>query len=63
MTTSSQNLEDHNDWADFWRYKVGVNVIPADTVNKRTYEKWSEWQDKAIPEQVHNEWKANNVFS
>src|SRR5712691_1711587 len=23
----------------------------------------AEWQDKTIPEQVHNEWKANKVFS
>jgi hypothetical protein len=24
-----------NESADFWRYDIGVNVIPADTVNKR----------------------------
>ena len=51
------------DWADFWRYVIGVNVIPADTRKKVTYEKWSDWQDKPISEELHNEWKAQNAFS
>jgi hypothetical protein len=52
-----------NNWADFWRYKIGVNVIPADTRKKVTYEKWSEWQDKPIPEELHNQWKTENKYS
>jgi Bifunctional DNA primase/polymerase, N-terminal len=52
-----------NEWADFWRYTIGVNVIPADTRKKVTYEKWPEWQDKPIPEELHNQWKTENKFS
>jgi len=60
---TSPPLEDNNGWADFWRYQIGVNVIPADTKNKRTYEKWQEWQDKPIPEELHNQWKQENAYS
>ena len=42
----------YNDAVDFWRYDIGVNVIPADTANKRPLVSWSEWQDKPIPEEV-----------
>jgi hypothetical protein len=28
-----------------------------------TYQRWSEWQDKAIPEELHNRWKDENAFS
>ncbi len=52
-----------NAWADYWYYMIGVNVIPADTQNKRTYESWSEWQNKSIPEEVHCEWKDKNRYS
>jgi hypothetical protein len=50
-------------WADHWRYNIGVNVIPADIREKITYEKWSKWQDKPIPEALHNKWKTENKFS
>jgi putative DNA primase/helicase len=53
----------HNKWADFWRYDVGVNVIPADTRNKMTNEAWSKWQDEPIPEDQYNEWKSNGSFN
>jgi Bifunctional DNA primase/polymerase, N-terminal len=56
-------LNSINEWADYWRYQIGVNVISADTQNKATYEKWSEWQDKPIPEELHNQWKEQNSFS
>jgi hypothetical protein len=57
------NDYDYDGWADFWRHKIGVNVIPADTQKKVTYESWSEWQDKPIPEELHNEWKTQKAFS
>jgi hypothetical protein len=56
-------LDNHDDWADFWRNDIGVNVIPADTEKKRTYENWKEWQDKPIPQETHNSWKSENAFS
>jgi DNA polymerase elongation subunit (family B) len=61
--SKSPSLDDFNDWADYWRCRIGVNVIPADTKNKSTYIKWSEWQDKPIPEEQHNRWKNENAFS
>jgi hypothetical protein len=51
-----------NDWADFWRYEIGVNVIPADTKNKRTWIHWSEYQNKPIPIDRHEHWKRNDKF-
>jgi hypothetical protein len=52
-----------NESADFWRYDIGVNVIPADTVNKRPLVPWTEWQDRPIPEELHNRWKEERAFS
>jgi hypothetical protein len=52
-----------NDWADFWRYTIGINVIPANTKKKVTYTKWLSWQNKSIPEEQHNKWKSQNRFS
>ena len=64
MTLAMANMvRDVNDWADFWRYNIGVNVIPADTKNKVTHIKWSEWQDNPISEEQHNQWKLQNDFS
>jgi Bifunctional DNA primase/polymerase, N-terminal len=52
-----------NDFVDYWRYNIGVNVIPADTQNKRPIIPWDQWQDKPVPEELHNEWKAQGIFS
>jgi len=52
-----------NDYADFWRYQIGVNVIPADTKNKKPLVTWLEHQDKPITTFQHNQWKADNTFS
>jgi hypothetical protein len=52
-----------NEWADFWRFNIGVNVIPADTKNKRTNIRWAEWQDTPIPEELYNQWKEQGAFS
>jgi hypothetical protein len=52
-----------NEWADFWRYNIGVNVLPANSKNKRPIVYWKEWQDKPIPEEIHNQWKKQGKFS
>jgi Bifunctional DNA primase/polymerase, N-terminal len=59
----SIDLQDYNKWADYWRYDMGVNVMPADTKNKKTLIPWREWQNKPIPEEVHDKWKSENAFS
>jgi hypothetical protein len=60
---SLPDLTDPNGWADFWRYGIGVNVIPADTQNKRTHILWSEFQDRPISKAQHDQWKLENAFS
>jgi putative DNA primase/helicase len=56
------SLVDHNAWADFWRYQIGVNVIPAFGAEKTPLVKWKEYQDKPISEALHNQWKSENKF-
>ena len=53
----------HNIWANFWRYNIGVNVIPTDTKNKKPVVPWFGWQSKAIPESLHSQWKTEGLFS
>ena len=67
MSENIKIFKDNNEWADFWRYKIGVNVIPAIGKEKRPVEKWKNdllgnWQVEPIPEWRHNEWKSNNEF-
>src|ERR671910_231534 len=59
----SNNPKTENEWADFWFYFIGANIIPADTKNKATHIIWSQWQDKPIPEEQFKEWKDGNKFS
>jgi hypothetical protein len=55
-------LDTYNDGADFWRYRIGANIIPADTQRKRPLVEWQQWQDKPIPEEVHAEWRKKQLF-
>lgn len=51
-----------NEWADFWRYDIGVNVIPANTKYKKPIVAWTEWQSKPIPKEIHEQWKREKQF-
>jgi hypothetical protein len=62
-STSTTDPKTINDFADYWRDDIGVNVIPANTRKKETYESWKEWQDKPIPTELHDEWKASGAFN
>jgi hypothetical protein len=56
----SQNNAD----ADNWRYKIGVNVIPADTKNKTTNSHWKQYQNSPIqPKSQHEQWIKDNAFA
>jgi putative DNA primase/helicase len=55
-------MNDFNEWADFWRNRIGVNIIPADSRNKRPIVLWKEFQDKPIPGRLHNQWKNQSLF-
>ena len=61
------DLKEINDWADFWRDHVGMNVIPADSINKTTSVSWKNdsrgnWQVDPIPKYIHDEWKESGAF-
>lgn len=64
MMTSIEEKEeiDFNKWADFWRYDIGVNVIPADTRHKTTHISWAQYQDSPISEEQHKIWKNMGQF-
>ena len=62
MTSRNPNPKTFNGWADFWRYRIGINVIPADGIRKDTYEHWRPFQNNPIPKEQHDQWKANNEF-
>ena len=58
------SIEEINEWADFWRYEIGVNVIPAITKVKKPQAGifWTEWKDAPISEEQHSQWKNTNMF-
>jgi len=56
--TSAAADKTTNEYADYWRYE-----LPADTKNRIPLVKWSEWQDKPIPKELHDKWKSENEFS
>lgn len=56
-------LDNYNGWADYHRYQIGVNVIPADTKNKKPTVEWVQYQDNPISEWQHEKWKSENAFS
>jgi hypothetical protein len=57
-----EEKEYYNAWADFWRYVIGINVIPADTRAKKTNIRWSHYQNNPISEVQHNQWKIEGAF-
>ena len=56
-------IEYHNTYADYWRYDIGVNVIPAQTKLKKTSIKWLQYQNAPIPESQHTVWKNSGAFT
>src|SRR5688500_7086917 len=63
MIHNESNINSINESADFWHYQIGVNVIPSNTENKKTYENWSQWQDKPIPDELHEQRKRNGEYN
>jgi hypothetical protein len=51
-----------NDAAKRWCYVVGANVIPADSRKKVPLVKWKEFQNALIPDEVFENWLANDMF-
>src|SRR5919201_6801145 len=61
--TSAPQTWTPNQWADFWRYSIGVNVLPAISKDKKPSVNWIGWQNKPIPEDIHNRCKEQGAFS
>jgi hypothetical protein len=47
---------------DFWFYKIGVNVIAADSVKKIPIEEWSKYQNKPILVEAYEQNKKNGIY-
>lgn len=58
-----QRTDYFNIWADFWRYIIGVNVIPANTRKKIITISWKQYQNTPIAEEVHAAWKNRGAFN
>ncbi len=58
----------NNDWADFWYYKVGVNPIPYNGIQKNTWVQWKNhpsgnFEETSIPLEIFEAWKKADSFS
>src|SRR5687768_14783566 len=62
MSQNPLNNNNYNEWLDHYFYEIGVNVIPADTKNKQTYENWTQWQNTLIPDELHEQRKKNGDY-
>ena len=60
--TANQKREYYNLWADFWRYVIGVNVIPANTREKIVSVPWKPYQTEPVSEEQHHQWKQEGAF-
>ena len=63
MTKDPELPSSNNDWADYWYYKIGMNVIPANTIEKKIFENWLPWQDKFISQELHKLRKKNGEYN
>ncbi|ALI36859.1 hypothetical protein NMY3_02669 [Candidatus Nitrosocosmicus oleophilus] len=57
-----RNNNSPNDWADYWYHEIGVNVIPANTMKKETFFRWSQFQETSIPTDLFDGLKENYNF-
>jgi P4 family phage/plasmid primase-like protien len=62
MSTTKGNIYSSNHWADFWHYKIGINIFPLDK-DKATYENWSQHQGEVVPDKIHEEWKRKGRYA
>lgn len=51
-----------NEWANFWRNEIGVNVLPADTRNKKPIVPWKRFEKNDVTEELHQQWLDNHLF-
>lgn len=62
LTSSRTN----NEWADFWRDEIGVNVLPVNGVTKRPLVDWKygpvNYQNESISDDQHDQCKKDGMF-
>ena len=63
MNPVNGNPKCFNDWADFWRLTIRVNVIPADTRKKVTDIGWKQYQNSPVPDWQYKQWVSNDAFA
>jgi P4 family phage/plasmid primase-like protien len=51
-----------NEGADFWYYGKGINVIPADTQNKKPLIDWKQYQGNPVSEEKFEQWKRSKAY-
>lgn len=62
MIKNNKTFNNNNEAADFLRFTLGLNVIPANTKEKIVYVSWSPFKNQFISEEQHKEWKNSNSF-
>jgi hypothetical protein len=62
MTYNENTQSSINDWAKFWRYDIGVNVIPANTREKKPTTLWKEFQDSPVSGKQFQQWIDEGAF-
>lgn len=60
--TPTAELNTMNEGADFWRYDIGMNVLPAIKGTKKPIVPWKEHQDNPISQEQHEKWKREGAF-
>jgi P4 family phage/plasmid primase-like protien len=52
-----------NQWADFWFYIIGVNIIPFDTQKRiPIIHNYDSYQHEPIPIEIYDQWKREGKF-
>ena len=59
---STKDIRTVEDWIDYWRLKIGIDLIPAYTQGKITNIEWSKYQNKNIPEEQYRDWHLKGAF-
>lgn len=57
MTQNNQEI------IDYWHSEIGGSPIPADSQNKTTNIRWSDYQNKPVAESEYNKWKNSGAFN
>lgn len=62
--TEAEEEWTNKQWADFYYYIGGLNIIPADAIAKSPLKGifWSDYRDKSIQQESHEHWKRTGAY-